>query len=94
MRKLTVERLGGLAGFGSVGSAIRAEAEIDLDSLDRSTCEQIEDLIKVPRPPARRRPDGFTYRVTLFDQGKASTAEISESEFPASVAARVADRFE
>ena len=92
-RPLEVERLGGLAGFGTAGSRLRSRGQLDVSTLSAEDRQALELLFS--RPPANPlRPDEFRYRLTRsLDHGPESV-EVPESQVPAAVRSAVKDEIE
>lgn len=93
MSVLTVERLGGLAGFGGAGSHIRSEGRIELASLSDEDQRAVAQLFRHADAPRKASPvrDGFHYRVTRTVASRAETVEIPEAAMPAALIACVRD---
>ena len=89
---LFVERLGGLAGFGSPGGGIRSRGQIEFESLSKADQRTMEDLFlnRGPRPQSLVR-DGFRYRITRTGKSGSESIEVAEAQLPAAVAACVRD---
>lgn len=82
MTRLRVERLGGFAGFGLPGSALRSVGEIDSEALGAADQAQIEALFR-RRATAVPNPDGFVYRITRASPGgSVAITEAPEAQVP------------
>lgn len=82
---LTIERTGGLAGFGGPGN-IRSRGRVDLDALserDRVDIEALFDRFRgiAPTPPG----DAFRYTISRSRAGVIETVDVPEAELPAVV---------
>lgn len=93
-KRLKIERLGGIAGFGM--GHLRSEGEIDLDELPEEERIAIERLLSKGggsdgggKSPVR---DGFRYRLTWEEDGESCSVEIDESDTPERLRAAVKDR--
>ena len=87
---LTIERLGGLAGFG--GAHLKSEGRLLLAELSPVDQGIVEALFRGgSKPAARNMNDGFTYRITRDRDGRQETIEVPEAAVPAAVAASVKD---
>ena len=90
---LKVERIGGLAGFGSAKSRLKSDGEIASSSLSLSDQKAVEALFKTlgKTAPSHMR-DGFNYRVTRGGDKGGETILVSEDKMPAALIACVKDR--
>jgi len=91
MTLLTVERIGGIAGFGAPGH-LRSRGQIESTSLAQSDQESLERLFGArakAKPSAMR--DGFSYRISRNTPSGTETIEVSEAMVPAAIAACVKD---
>ena len=95
--RLTIERRGGLGGFGLPGSRVKSGGEILLSKLSAADRKIIDALfaavakiadavkeIKAAAPPVPN-PDGFIYRLTRTINGKPRTIEVTEDRVPEAV---------
>ena len=92
MGLLTVERIGGFAGFGNPGARIRSRGRIELASLSAAERQAVEALFGVrtsARPPAQ--PDGFSYRISRTGKSGPETVQVPEVALPAAVIRCVRD---
>ncbi len=87
---LEVERVGGLAGFGTAGSRLRSHGEVDMAALSASDRQLVESLFAGP-PATPGRPDEFRYRLTRWTDKGSESVEVSESQVPAAVRSSVKD---
>ena len=92
MGRLTIERLGGLAGFGGPNLQSRGEyAYSDLAVPDRAKV----DALFAGRKRASVKPvaDGFTYRISRKGARGTETVEVPEALVPQVLIASVVDGF-
>ena len=90
MGMLTIERLGGLAGFG--GANLKSEGQLDfadLSSADQATIERLFEGAGKARPG--NTADAFRYRITRLKNGRRQSIEAPESGVPQSLIASVKD---
>jgi hypothetical protein len=98
MAKLTIERKGGLAGFGTSRSRIVSTGELELEDLSETDREVVEALLRPPkkatRSKSRKKPteaaDGFRYELSL--EGELPVT-VPEASVPQAVRQCVQDRF-
>jgi hypothetical protein len=92
MSKLTIERIGGLAGFGGENSRLRSHGEIDIDELSKEHKKAIEDLFaskgKAEKTSAR---DNFRYRISRKTTHGTESIEVDEDKIPDPVKQSVKD---
>ncbi len=86
MDLLTIERLGGLAGLGGLGSRIKSRGQVALASLCSADQTAVEHLFashakKTPRAVA----DGFCYRISRTLKTGVETIEVAEDALPHSL---------
>jgi hypothetical protein len=92
MAILFVERLGGLAGFGSEGSRLRSRGHIDLSALAAAERDVIEALFASPIDTGQNGlRDAFRYRITRTTPRGEETIEARENVVPESLRACVRD---
>lgn len=92
MGLLTVERLGGIAGFGGPGARIRSRGQIEHSSLSDADQQAINTLFKARGGATRNAVrDGFVYRIVRTTAAGAETIEVAEDKVPAALAACVKD---
>lgn len=95
---LTIERRGGIAGFG--GPHLKSRGQCDpkgLSSADRETMEQLFASGGRPpagQPPAGGAPDMFTYRITRQKDGRQEAVDVPEPLVPEAVRTCVKDTLE
>ena len=90
MGMLTIERLGGLAGFG--GPNLKSEGRLALADLSPGDRAKVEQLFAGGSKPAvRNTNDVFNYRITRQTDGRSQTIEVPESLVPESLRSSVKD---
>ena len=94
MDVLTVERLGGLAGFGLPGSRIRSRGTLPAASLSASDQAAVEDLFRSRGGGLSPAPDAFRYRISRETSAGRETVEAPESAVPPALRASVKDELE
>lgn len=88
--KLTIERLGGLAGFG--GPNIKSEGQLNSSDLSPADQAKVEKLFEGGSvPPVKNTNDVFNYRITRQKDGRSQTIQVPESLVPAALASSVKD---
>ncbi len=99
MDLLTVERIGGLAGFGGLGSKIRSRGQVSLASLceaDKTTIEQLFNAHGL-KPPSQTKisavRDGFCFQISRTSHHGVLTIEVPEAAVPLSIAQCVKDEW-
>ena len=90
--RLTIERIGGLAGFGAVGGHLRSRGEVALSTLSDDDRRAIEALFKA-REACAAEPvrDGFEYRICRVGASGTDSITVPESMVPWSIVACVRD---
>ena len=92
MGLLSVERMGGLAGYGGPGARLRSRGQIEFSALSPADQEAMDKLFRshggVPPSPVR---DGFRYRITRGGQAGSESIEVAEEQLPAAVTDCVRD---
>jgi hypothetical protein len=95
MGELTVERLGGFAGFGGPGSHLRSRGVHPFESLSAADQAAVEALFAShgasTAPPV---PDGFRYRITRTTPSGPESVEAPEAAVPAALKAVVKDELQ
>jgi hypothetical protein len=90
--KLTIERLGGIAGFG--GPNIKSEGQLDFSDLSPDDQAKVEKLFEGGSvPPVKNTIDVFNYRITRQKDGRSETIQVPESLVPAALISSVKDSF-
>jgi hypothetical protein len=88
--KLTIERLGGVAGFG--GPNIKSEGQLDFSDLSPDDQAKVEKLFESGSiPPTKNTNDVFNYRITRQKDGHSQTIQVPESLVPAALVSSVKD---
>ena len=90
--RLTIERLGGLGGFGMAGSRIRSEGEVSMAALSHADCAALDALFERPPASTPRKSDSFVYRLTRRVGAEPQTIEVAEDHVPVAVRNCVKDR--
>jgi hypothetical protein len=93
---LSVERIGGLAGFGAAGAHIRSKGQLALNSLPESEQQLVEALFKTydkpqPSAPPSVQCDAFSYKISCASKFGAKTIEVPEAALPAMIIACIKD---
>lgn len=94
MTQLTIERIGGLGGFGAPGSRLRSRGTLavaDLSNADKGAVEKLFD--RGDSPADSKNPHGFRYRITRETSSGRQTVEAPEAEVPAALSGAVTDEF-
>lgn len=87
---LTIERLGGIAGFG--GPNLKSEGEYALADLSPADRERVEVLFRgTSKSRSRPAADGFSYRITRSRKGVVESVEAPEDLIPQPLIASVKD---
>ena len=90
MGELTIERLGGLAGFG--GANLKSEGKVALANLPAADLATVDRLFaQGSRPATRGSGDMFRYRITRRKDGKTESIEVPEGLLPEALKASVKD---
>jgi hypothetical protein len=81
---LTIERVGGFAGFGGPGSRIRSRGSYPFEKLSPTDQAKVENWFRsrgqsAAGPPI---PDAFRYRITRDTPNGQETVEVPESAVP------------
>lgn len=99
MDLLTVERIGGLAGFGGRGSKIRSRGQVSLASLCEADKKTVEQLFKAHglKPPNEAKVsavrDGFCFQISRASNHGVQTIEVPEAAVPLSIVQCVKDEW-
>ena len=89
---LTIERLGGFAGFGAPPAKIRGRGRVDLDRLsanDRATVDAL--FASDPHTPHQSSADAFRYKISRGSGEHAESVEVPEGALPSSITSAVTD---
>jgi hypothetical protein len=90
--KVTIERLGGLAGFG--GPNLKSEGQIESSDLSADDQAKVEKLFEGGNvPPVKNTNDVYNYRITRQKDGRSQTIQVPESLVPAALISSVKDSF-
>lgn len=88
--KIEIERVGGLAGFGS--AHLKSMGSIELEELSEEEQKAVKQLFRTKgsKGPSQNR-DTFRYKIKRSVGDKTETTEVEESEVPDVVKAAVKD---
>ena len=90
MGKLTIERLGGVAGFG--GPHLKSEGQLAVADLSPDDRAKVEKLFESgSKPPVKNTNDVFNYRITRQKDGRSQIIEVPESVVPTALISSVKD---
>jgi len=94
MSNLKIERIGGLAGFGSPGSRLRSIGEQAISALSAADQTLVDDMFRNPErhQGSGRERDAFRYRITRNRNGKDETVEVADAAVPQALKAVVSDK--
>jgi hypothetical protein len=81
---LEVERLGGLAGYGTEGSRLRSRGQVDVSTLSAEDRRTVDSLFVGPSAGSSR-PDEFRYKLTRWTDKGPQSVEVPENQVPAAV---------
>jgi len=84
---LSIERVGGLAGFGGPDAKIRGRGRVDLNTLSASDRAAVDALFTPSRRGAMPSPDAFRYKISRG----ADAVEVPEGALPQAVVNAVKD---
>lgn len=94
MTHLTIERIGGLGGFGLPGSRLRSHGQLAVSDLSAEDKGAVDKLFEGGGSPAdSKNPHGFRYRITRETASGPQTVEAPETEVPAALSSAVKDEF-
>ena len=89
---LTIERVGGLAGFGGPSAKIRGRGRLDLDELSAADRAAVDALFAnrhhTPHPSSA---DAFRYKISRGSGAEAEMIEVPEGALPPSITGVVKD---
>lgn len=93
MSDFTIERLGGLAGFGLPNSKVQSIGRCNANDLSQKDLNALKELFAQPnKKPIPSIADGFSYRITRrLPGGKQKTIEVEEAILPEAIASLVKD---
>jgi|GraSoiStandDraft_45_1057281.scaffolds.fasta_scaffold346928_2 hypothetical protein len=94
MDKLTIERKGGIGGFGQGNSPVKSSGELDLSSLSAAQKTHIEALFANPgaHQGTGKVSHSFRYCLSRKAGGKEQSVEVDESAVPEWISRVVTDR--
>ncbi|HWM68243.1 MAG TPA: protealysin inhibitor emfourin [Steroidobacteraceae bacterium] len=96
MSTLTIERLGGLVGFGHPGSNVKSRGQVEWEQLSARDRKAIDELFaqhrgaqqSVKSSPVR---DAFVYRLSRSAGKGAESVEVSEECVPVALLQYIRD---
>jgi hypothetical protein len=88
---LHLERLGGVAGFGTTRARIRSHGQCDLATLSSTEIERIEQLFQSPGEPHSGGVDAFRLRLTRSTTAGAQSVVVPESAVPSRLLSCIRD---
>lgn len=92
MSKLTIERIGGIAGFGGTNSRLRSGGEIDTKDLSNADKQTVDDLFKSGESAENpTTADMFRYRISRVTSAGVETIEADEEKIPSALKQSVKD---
>ena len=99
MGVLTIERIGGFAGYGGAGSRLKADGKLDYAKLAPADQRAVDVLFTATAKERKswenpQLRDGFRYQITRVGGAKPETVEVPEDKVPAALAAVVKDRID
>jgi len=94
MERLKIERIGGFAGFGAPGSALKSQGQMDASDLSSAERSAVESLFAGQGDGDAPMPDGFRYRITRQTESGSRTIEVAESRVPVKLRNSVRDRLD
>lgn len=85
--QLSVERIGGLGGFGLPGSHLKSRGQISSGALSQEDAHKLEALFegKLSINSESKVADGFRYRITRKTGSDLKTIELSEEQTPIAI---------
>lgn len=85
-----MERIGGVAGFGTSRARIRSHGRFDTTTLSSVDLHAVEQLFQAP-PPAGGSADAFSLRLTRSSAAGTESVVVPESAVPASLLKQLRD---
>lgn len=83
MSKLTIERIGGLAGFGGANSHVQSRGEINIEELSKEDKKIVEDLfISQSKIHSKIAMDTFRYKISRMTSKGIESIEAEEEKIP------------
>lgn len=94
--QLSVERIGGLGGFGLPGSHLKSKGEISTNALSQEELRKLDAYFEgtLSTKSSSKTADGFKYRITKKVGADLKTIELSEELTPALIRNCVKDTLE
>jgi hypothetical protein len=92
-RLLEIERLGGLAGFGTPSSHLRSRGQLDISTLSAEDRRAVQLLFSRP-PPSSSKPDELRDRLTRWTDKGPESIEVPETQVPAAVRSAIKDQLQ
>jgi len=89
--RVTIERVGGFAGFGLPGSHLKSRGELSASELSPADLQALDALFKADAHVGESMPDAFRYRITRKIGAHEQTIEVPEDSVPASIRNCVTD---
>jgi len=90
--RLHVERIGGLAGFGGVGTHVRSHGEVDMAALSAKEQSAVEALFQSRgMTKTAQVGDGFRYRISRTTAAGVEHIEAPEALVPVALSQCVKD---
>lgn len=85
--QLSVERIGGLGGFGLASSHLKSKGQISSSELSREDAHKLQALFegKLSISSELEVVDGFRYRITRKTESNLKTIELSEEQTPVAI---------
>jgi hypothetical protein len=94
MASLTIERIGGIAGFGGLNSRLRSRGEIDTKDLSNEEKQTVEELFSsVKNTESSNTADTFKYKISRMTSEGLESIEADEDKVPLSLIQSVKDEF-
>ena len=90
MTILHMERIGGLAGFGTGRARIRSHGQFETTALSSAEFQAVEQLFQ-GGSPAAGSADGFSLRLTRSGAEGSQSVVVPESAVPASLLRHLKD---
>jgi hypothetical protein len=91
---LHVEKVGGLAGFGTPRARVRSRGQIDTESLSAADQKAVDSLFRTGAVTTTSPgADHFRFRISRTTSAGTQTVEAHEADVPAALASCVKDEF-
>ncbi len=91
---LSVERVGGFAGFGLPDSHLRSKGKVSISELSPEDLRVIDELFRRDSHLEILKPDNFLYHITRRVGNKQQTIVVPEENIPLSIRSCVKDTLE